>query len=67
MKAFFMALIFGLAQMKVNCEEPIHNLFMQPTHQKKALWMHISMPWSEIGYNSFSGQDRHFQGVQKWP
>ena len=37
MKAVFMALIFGLAQMEVNCEEPIHNLLMQPAHQKKAL------------------------------
>ena len=32
-----LALIFGLAQMKVNCEQPVHNLCMQPAHQKKAL------------------------------
>ena len=60
-----MAFIFGLAQMKANCQQPIHNLFMQPAHQKKALWMLMLMPDKEIGSSSSIVQDRRFRGDEK--
>ena len=60
-----MALIFGLVNVKANCEQSIYILFMQPTHQKKALCTLILMPPLKIGFGSQSGQDRHFQGDLK--